>query len=73
MCTVRAARRGEYDADLSWFQALTGDDAPEPITESQNGSSTCWPTEAKQNDLSFVTEYRYDVSEPTRARSSWLY
>jgi hypothetical protein len=36
---------------------LTGPSAPEPITETQNSTSNCWPTLPKTNGLTKVFEY----------------
>ncbi|THY19936.1 hypothetical protein D6D01_06955 [Aureobasidium pullulans] len=37
--------------------ALTGSSAPQPIMEQGNGSSNCWPTLPKTNDLTKTFEY----------------
>lgn len=42
--------------------ALTGEDAPQPISQQQNSSSTCWPVIPKQDDLTLVSQYNYTVS-----------
>ncbi|KAI1464083.1 uncharacterized protein F4812DRAFT_222112 [Daldinia caldariorum] len=39
--------------------ALTGEGAPQPITQQQNSSSTCWPVIPKQDDLTLVSQYNY--------------
>jgi hypothetical protein len=37
--------------------ALTGPGAPQPILPSENGTSNCWPTLPKSNNLTKVFEY----------------
>ncbi|KAG9668648.1 hypothetical protein KCU99_g612, partial [Aureobasidium melanogenum] len=37
--------------------ALTGPDAQQAITSSENSTSNCWPTLPKTNDLTKVFEY----------------
>ncbi|KAI2472613.1 hypothetical protein F4781DRAFT_344999 [Annulohypoxylon bovei var. microspora] len=37
--------------------ALTGDGAPEPISQQENSSSTCWPVTPKEDSLTLVTEF----------------
>ncbi|KAI6814023.1 hypothetical protein KC332_g4488 [Hortaea werneckii] len=37
--------------------SLTGDDAPQPISEAQNSTSNCWPTLPQSNQLSKAFAY----------------
>ncbi|KAI1209192.1 uncharacterized protein F4807DRAFT_99815 [Annulohypoxylon truncatum] len=37
--------------------ALTGDDAPEPISQQENSSATCWPVTPKEDSLTLVAEF----------------
>ncbi|KAI1459465.1 hypothetical protein F4805DRAFT_63664 [Annulohypoxylon moriforme] len=37
--------------------ALAGDDAPEPISQQENSSSTCWPITPKEDSLTLVAEF----------------
>lgn len=39
--------------------ALTGPDAQQAITSSENSTSNCWPTLPKSNDLTKVFEYNH--------------
>ncbi|ORY56998.1 uncharacterized protein BCR38DRAFT_478618 [Pseudomassariella vexata] len=52
--------------------ALTGNGAPEPISGSQNSTSTCWPITPKSDSVTLVTEYTRDgdlqVSTATKAQ-----
>ncbi|KAI2614878.1 hypothetical protein GGR54DRAFT_615230 [Hypoxylon sp. NC1633] len=52
--------------------ALTGDDAPQALSQQQNSSSTCWPITPKQDDLTLVSEYHTsgsnDLSEADAAQ-----
>ncbi|KAI1115296.1 hypothetical protein F5Y14DRAFT_410827 [Nemania sp. NC0429] len=36
---------------------LTGDGSPQPISQEDNSTSTCWPVLPKQNQLTHVTDY----------------
>lgn len=42
------------DMNVSAQIALSGEDAPEPISDQQNSTSTCWPVLPKNNDLTLV-------------------
>ncbi|KAI0882235.1 uncharacterized protein GGS22DRAFT_195974 [Annulohypoxylon maeteangense] len=37
--------------------ALTGNDGPEPISQRENSSTTCWPITPKKDSLSLVAEF----------------
>lgn len=50
--------------------ALTGSQAPQPITKQGNGSSNCWPTLPKTNDLTKV--FDYDHVAPLDDTVPWL-
>ncbi|KAI1760527.1 hypothetical protein GGR53DRAFT_76888 [Hypoxylon sp. FL1150] len=38
--------------------ALTGEGAPQSLSQQQNSSSTCWPVIPKQDELTLVSEYQ---------------
>ncbi|XXH02553.1 hypothetical protein Hte_008930 [Hypoxylon texense] len=38
--------------------ALTGDGAPQPLSQQQNASSACWPIIPKQDELTLISEYQ---------------
>ncbi|KAL7620433.1 hypothetical protein AAE478_009428 [Parahypoxylon ruwenzoriense] len=52
--------------------ALTGDGAPQPLSQQQNSSSACWPVIPKQDDLTLVSEYHtqgsLEVEDAQRAQ-----
>ncbi|KAI1413249.1 hypothetical protein F5Y13DRAFT_161846 [Hypoxylon sp. FL1857] len=43
--------------------ALTGDGAPQPISQQANASSTCWPITPKDDSLTLVSEYTQPGSD----------
>ncbi|KAI1774802.1 hypothetical protein F4818DRAFT_73676 [Hypoxylon cercidicola] len=43
--------------------ALTGEGAPQPISQQQNSSSTCWPVIPKQDGLTLISEYHTTGSD----------
>ncbi|KAI1136075.1 hypothetical protein F5Y05DRAFT_123144 [Hypoxylon sp. FL0543] len=43
--------------------ALTGDGAPQPISQQRNASSTCWPITPKDDSLTLVSEYTQPGSD----------
>ncbi|KAI0837186.1 hypothetical protein F5Y06DRAFT_93397 [Hypoxylon sp. FL0890] len=43
--------------------ALTGDGAPQPISQQQNASSNCWPITPKDDSLALVSEYTQPGSD----------
>ncbi|OTB04413.1 hypothetical protein M426DRAFT_320777 [Hypoxylon sp. CI-4A] len=43
--------------------ALTGDDAPEPISQQQKSSSACWPVTSKEDSLMLVSEYHSTAAD----------
>ncbi|KAI0149960.1 hypothetical protein F4776DRAFT_187298 [Hypoxylon sp. NC0597] len=43
--------------------ALTGDGAPQPISQQENASATCWPITPKEDSLTLVSEYTQPGSD----------